>query len=118
MTGATRLPESLAALGTPLFEETLKREVGRLTGEILPLQAALTRGSYASDRVDGVILLSTSESADSVTIKAGLQYAGIIAGCGCADDPTPDNETVEYCEVLIEISKDSAAARISLLPDA
>ena len=118
MTGSARLPESLAAWGTPMFEETLKREVGLLTGEILPLQAALTRGSYASDRVDSVILLSNSESEDSVNIKAGLQYAGIIAGCGCADYPTPDNETVEYCVVLIEISKDSAAVLISLLPDA
>ena len=118
MKTAIRLPGSLAAWETSEFEETLKREVGRLTGEMLPLQAALTHGSYASDKVSGVILLSTSESADSVIIKAGLHFTGVIAGCSCADDPTPNNETIEYCEVLIEIDRKSAKASISLLPDA
>ncbi|MEJ2315356.1 MAG: hypothetical protein P8Y83_00180 [Gammaproteobacteria bacterium] len=113
----TCLPASLAAWGTPEFEETFKREVGRLTAEMLPLQAALTHGSYASDRVNGVILLSTSESADSVIIKAGLHFTGVIAGCSCADDPTPNNETVEYCEVRIELDRKSARASISLLTD-
>jgi len=118
MKAAARLPDSLAAWGTSLFEETLKREVGELSGEVLPLQAALTHGSYASDRVSGVIVLSTSESADSVIIKAGLHFTGIIAGCSCADDPTPNNQTVEYCEVRIEIDRQSAGASISLLADA
>jgi hypothetical protein len=118
MAAAARLPESLATWGTPLFEETFKREVGRLTGQVLPLQGGLTHGSHASDRVNGVILFSTSESADSVIIKTGLYFTGIIAGCSCADDPTPNNETVEYCEVLIEIDRKSASASISLLADA
>ena len=118
MSTTTRLPDSLAAWGTSEFEETLKRELGRLTGEVLPLQAALTHGSYASDKVSGVILLSAAEAADSVIIKAGLQFTGVIAGCSCADDPTPNNETVEYCEVRIEIERKSARASISLLADA
>ena len=117
MKTATGLPESLAAWGTPEFEETFKREVGRLTAEMLPLQAALTHGSYASDSVNGVILLSTSESADSVIMKAGLHFTGVIAGCSCADDPTPNNETVEYCEVRIELDRKSARASIALLTD-
>lgn len=118
MKTTTHLPDSLAAWGTSKFEETFKREVGTLTGEVLPLQAALTHGSYASDKVNGVILLSTSESTDSVIIKAGLHFTGVIAGCSCADDPTPNNETVEYCEVRIEIDRKSARASISLLADA
>ncbi|MGD9096237.1 MAG: hypothetical protein PVJ58_10040 [Chromatiales bacterium] len=117
MKTATGLPESLAAWGTPEFEETFKREVGRLTAEMLPLQAALTHGSYACDSVNGVILLSTSESADSVIMKAGLHFTGVIAGCSCADDPTPNNETVEYCEVRIELDRKSARASIALLTD-
>lgn len=112
-----RLPDALAAWGTSEFEETLKREVAQLTGEVLPLQAGLIQGSYASDKVDGVILLSTSESADSVIIKAGLHFTGVIAGCSCADDPTPNNETVEYCEVRIEIDRKSAGTSIFLLAD-
>ncbi len=118
MSTTTRLPDSLAAWGTSEFEGILKRELGRLTAEVLPLQAALTHGSYASDKVSGVILLSTSESADAVIIKAGLHFTGVIAGCSCADDPTPNNETVEYCEVRIEIDRQSAGATITLLADA
>lgn len=117
MSNTIRLPDSLAAWRTSEFEEALKREVGRLPGEVLPLQSALTHGSYASDEVSGVTLLSTSESADTVIIKAGLHFTGVIAGCSCADDPTPNNETIEYCEVLIEIDRKSARASISLLPD-
>jgi hypothetical protein len=67
--------------------------------------------------VNGVILLSTSESADSVIMKAGLHFTGVIAGCSCADDPTPNNETVEYCEVRIELDRKSARASIALLTD-
>ena len=118
MSTTTRLPDSLAAWGTSEFDETLKRELGRLTGEVLPLQAALTHGSYASDKISGVILLSAAEAAGSLDIKAGLYFTGVIAGCSCADDPTPNNETVEYCEVRIEIDRKSAGAAISLIADA
>lgn len=116
MTGHTPvLWNSLRAWGTAAFRETLQREILQLCVEQLPLQAGLTHGSVASESVDAVTLLATQESADTLIVRAGLHYAGIIAGCSCADDPTPNNETIEYCEVQIEIDRQSGAARISLI---
>lgn len=110
------LEKSLRAWGTRTFAQVLQEEVRQLSVDVLPLQAGLTHGSVACDRVDAVILLAMEETADAVIARAGLHYAGIIAGCSCADDPTPNNETNEYCEVRIEIDRQSAAARISLIP--
>ena len=46
----------------------------------------------------------------------GIFYTGVVAGCSCADDPTPVEEQHEYCEVLIEINRATAEAVIRLLP--
>ena len=43
------------------------------------------------------MLLSASEDAGLLRVKAGIFYTGIIAGCSCADDPTPIDELNEYC---------------------
>jgi hypothetical protein len=110
------LDKSLHAWGTAAFAQVLQQEIRKLSVDVLPLQAGLTYGSFACDRVDAVTLLAMEETADAVIARAGLHYAGIIAGCSCADDPTPNNETNEYCEVRIEIDRQSAAARISLIP--
>ncbi|MEZ5541890.1 MAG: hypothetical protein R3F42_07590 [Pseudomonadota bacterium] len=46
--------------------------------------------------------------------RAGLFYTGIIAGCSCADDPTPVEEQAEYCVVDITIDRLTGAATIRL----
>ena len=109
------LENSLRAWGTAAFGETLQREIRQLPPGLLPLQAGLTHGSVASESVDAVTLLATEESADILITRAGLHYRGVIAGCSCADDPTPNNDTIEYCEVQIEIDRQNAAARITLI---
>ena len=49
-----------------------------------------------------------------IRVKAGLAYNGIIAGCSCSDDPTPIDETNEYCEVLFSINKETAETTVEL----
>ena len=44
-------------------------------------------------------------------------YSGIIAGCSCADNPTPVSELNEYCEVQLEIDKKTAETKVALLPE-
>ncbi|MCU0842459.1 MAG: hypothetical protein MUC79_12175 [Thiobacillaceae bacterium] len=113
----SRLPESLRAWGTPEFKGVLKRELERLGSDQLPLQQGLSSSSYALDDKLSVIVLGASEEADRIRVKAGIFYAGIIAGCSCADDPTPVDENVEYCEVLVVIDRRTAEATITLLAD-
>lgn len=109
------LPDTLSSWGSPAFEAAFKKEAAALGASVLPLQQGLTHGSYAIDRVDAVTLLSVTEVGDRLEIRAGLHYAGIIAGCSCADDPTPNNETVEHCDILVVLDRQSAEASISLL---
>lgn len=111
-----RLEQSLQAWGTPDFEAVFKRELAQAAGE-LPLQQGLSQGSYVLDTPVTVIVNRVTEQEQRIQIRAGIFYQGIIAGCSCADDPTPDNETTEYCDVLLDIDRGSACTRASLIID-
>ena len=110
-----QLSKALNAWGTPEFKVVLKTELEQLGAEQLPLQQGLSVGSYATGNNIQVMFISTSEQPGVISAKAGIFYTGIIAGCNCADDPTPVEEHSEYCEVSIEIDKNSAAAKVVLL---
>lgn len=112
-----RLSKSLNAWGTPDFNGTLKLEVEQLDGGQLPLQQGLSFSSVALDSRIEAMVLNVSEDAEAIRAKVGIFYAGIIAGCNCADDPTPVDEQNEYCEVLLSIDKASAETKITLLPE-
>lgn len=109
-----RLTRSLSAWGTPAFRETLKREIEGLGAHDLPLQQGLSAGNYAIDHGLQAMILGVSEGQTSIQVHAGLFYAGMIAGCSCADDPTPVDEISEYCEVQIDIDKASGETTVAL----
>jgi hypothetical protein len=112
-----KLPQTLQAWGTPAFRDALKAEIARLGPGELPLQQGLSGSSYATDTPPQAVLLHATDEGPHLLIKAGLFYAGIIAGCSCADDPTPTEEQTEYCEVMVELDKTTAEARIRLLEE-
>jgi len=62
-----------------------------------------------------VLLHGASATPNTLRVKAGIFYEGVIGGCSCADDPTPDSALTEYCELLLEIDRATAAATVSLL---
>ena len=110
-----RLAEALGAWGTEHFEQTLKREIERIGAEHLPLQEGLSRSSYAVGDKLSVLINNVSDSQGVIRVTAGILYTGIIAGCSCADDPTPVDENTEYCEVRLEIDKKTAETTLVLL---
>jgi hypothetical protein len=110
-----RLSQSLSAWGTTGFEDTLKKEVEQLDVDRLPLQQGLSYTSYATDSQRKVVIIRVSEEVEFIRVKAGIFYSGIIAGCSCADDPTPVDEQNEYCEVQIVLNKRTAEAEVALL---
>ena len=110
-----RLTNSLKAWGASNFEDVLKREVEQIKADALPLQQGLSLSSYVTDSPHKAVIVNVSEEADFIRVKAGLFYSGIIAGCSCADDPTPISEQTEYCEVLFAINKKTAEAKVILL---
>lgn len=113
-----RLPQSLKAWATPAFNQTLKREIEQLAPALLPLQQGLSRTSYATDRPHTAIVLGTAGDAQFIRAKLGIFYAGIVAGCSCADDPTPVTEEDEYCEIQVAIDRTTAQATVTLVDDA
>lgn len=96
------------------FAQSLKSEIERLDARLLPLQQGLSVGGYALFDDVRAMIISIEEQGQSLQVKAGLFYRGVIAGCSCADDPTPMDETSEYCEVVFEIERGSGEARVSL----
>lgn len=109
------LANSLSTWGSPEFARAFSNEVGALDSEQLPLQQGLMQSSHVSDSGFSVVILNSSDTSNTISVKTAIFYSGVIAGSCCSDDPTPLNEQTEYCELLIEISKSTAEAKITLL---
>ena len=116
-TGKIQLPQSLAAWGTSDFDAVLRQELARVGNEQLPLQQGLSGSSYVSNSKPQVMIIRATEDNGAIHVKAGIFYTGIIAGCSCADDPTPVEEQTEYCEVQVDIDKATAAATVTLVEE-
>lgn len=112
-----RLAKSVNAWGTPDFTVILKQEVAQLGVDQLPLQQGLTTGNYVSDTPITVMVHSVTEVGNTIRVKVGIFYQGIIGGCSCKDDPTPGSDINEYCEVQLDIDKTSAIARVMLVSE-
>jgi len=100
-----RLPQSLQAWETPQFAEIFCHEVERLPHGSLPLHLALSMGSHVINRPPKLMLLSSAADETHLTLKAGVFFNTVIAGCSCADDPTPADENNEYCELWFLIDR-------------
>jgi hypothetical protein len=112
-----RLPESVKAWNTPEFRDVVKREIEALDAAALPLQQGLARTSHVTDKPFHAMFLAADETDGKLRVKVGIFYSGIIAGCSCADDPTPIDEVNEYCVVQFDIDSATAEATVALLAD-
>ncbi len=112
-----QLTQSLNAWGSPAFDSILKQEIVQLGAGQLPLQQGLSTSSIALDDTLELMLISAIEDAGFLRVKAGLFYTGIIAGCNCADDPSPVDANTEYCVVRIDIDKTTAESSVTLLAE-
>jgi hypothetical protein len=112
-----RLTCALNAWGTPEFGDVLKREIEQLNADALPLQQGLSAGNYVADRKHSAMILGATEDDRCIHARAGIFYTGILTGCACADDPTPENELVEYCEIGLDLDKTTGETAIRPLPD-
>lgn len=108
------LAEAARAWGTPSFAATLKRELEG-NAALLPLQQALAHSSSVADTPVTVMVEQAAERDGGLRVTVGIFYEGIVAGCSCADDPTPNNLNTEHCRLLLEIDRDSGESRVSLL---
>lgn len=108
------LPDTIAAITSDEFNQVLTRELIGLGLKSLPLQAGLSQGSVALDDDLSVIIMNREDLGEDLKIRAGLFYTSTIAGCNCADDPSPIDKLNEYCEVTLMLNKTTAECRITL----
>jgi hypothetical protein len=108
------LPATLQAWGTPAFESVLCRETQNLGLDVLPLQQGLQHGSHAFADPVQVIHLSSRAAAQALVIRVGVFFTSVIAGCNCADDPTPVGRLNEYCVLELRVDSRTALTTITL----
>jgi hypothetical protein len=108
------LPTLARAWGSETFHSVLKAEIEALGEDKLPLQQGLSQSSYVSNSGYRIMPISEQESDGMLKAHVGVMYRGIIAGCSCADDPTPVDEINEYCEILVTTDLRSGVTTFSL----
>ncbi len=112
-----RLAKAAEAWGNDDFGNILKAEIEQLDAAQLPLQAGLSQSSYVSGDSFQAMIISTNATADHIRARAGIFYAGIIAGCNCSDDPSPVDTQTEHCEVLLDINRATGETTVTLIRD-
>lgn len=111
------LNKALAAWGQDEFPVLLQSEIEQLPHSSLPLQEGLSYSSQVSDEPFQVMMLRVVEEDERIVATTRVLYSGIIAGCSCADDPTPLDTQTESCLLQLSLDKRDASARFDLLPD-
>lgn len=111
---AVSLQRSLAAWGTPQFDDVFKRELEAVPVDVLPLQLGLSRGTSVLDEPRNVMIIAVTDTAQSIHARVGVFYSGILAGCSCADDPTPVEAQPEYVELALDIDKTTGEAHVRI----
>ena len=110
-----RMSRALEAWGTQDFCDVVKQELMRLKVDQLPLQEAISQGNYVLDEPISVMNVKADESGETIRARAGIFFLTVIAGCNCADDPTPVEKINEYCEILVNIDKKTALVSVDLI---
>lgn len=111
----THFSAAITAWDTTDFTPQLVKAMHALGVRGLPLQKALSQGSVALDDDMMVRVLRSEAQDDQIRVKVSIQYTSIIAGCSCADDPTPQSVLPEYCELALTIDRRSGLAEVQLL---
>lgn len=112
-----RLTKALDAWGSESFKAVLRKEIEQLSHHELPLQQGLSHSSQVSDEPFQAVILRVDETPQQILATASLFYSGVVAGCSCADDPTPIDTVTECCTLEIRIDKASAEANFLLRDD-
>ena len=110
-----RLSSALRAWGTSDFDDVFRQELMKLNIDQLPLQKAISMGNYVIDAPITVMNINAAETAGAVRVRAGIFFQTVIAGCNCADDPTPASSINEYCEIQLDIDKSTSTASVNLV---
>ena len=108
----SKLLDALQQSQPGLLEKTLKHELENLPAGTLPLEKGTSRGGFVDDSDISVTVITVKQAENSMQAKVGVFFTEIIVGCGCGDDPMPENA---YCEMLISIDRTTFAAKFEVI---
>lgn len=111
------LPDTLAAWSDADFSSVLEAELAALPAGVLPLVRAMSQGSAPGSSPIRITLLGRDSDGEKKVLNVGVFFTSIIAGCSCADDPTPVEELPEYAQLCLIIDPVSGAAEVVLNED-
>ncbi len=109
-----RMSKSISRWGQPDFTATFIAEASALPAHQLPLQRAMSVGNMVTDDAPQIMVNASYERDDRIVVRTGVFFSSIIAGCSCADDPTPVDINSEYCELEFTIDRSSAETSITI----
>lgn len=110
------MPRTRAAWDSADLDPVARAELQALSDH-LPLQQALCHSDRVTDQPPSVLILARRRTPDSLQLRVGVFYTGVIAGSCCADDPGPLQEITEYCQLQLDIDPATGVASITLLDD-
>lgn len=108
-----RMPDTVAAWNTPAFAVVMKRELAAQAA-MLPLQQAAASTSVVLDVPPEILFIGAAAREGQIDIRIGVFFSGIVAGCSCADDPTPVEPQPEYCELQLSVDTVTADTTVTL----
>ena len=98
----------------PEFKDRLREAIMQLPESEFDLQQALKLGSVALPETLEIMIMQRRDDDTEIRFHSGLFFESMIAGCNCADDPTPADTLQEYCEADISISRETGIIQIQL----
>ena len=107
-----KLPNILENCRAGAIEAVLKRELENLPTGTLPLHLCTSRGGYVDDSDISATVIDVKQAEHHLLCKVGIFFSEIVVGCGCGDDPFPENA---YCELMVSIDKTTAGAEFEVI---
>ena len=92
----------------------LRDELRALPDDVLPLQQSLRHGSIALKDELEPLIYACRRTGDDFELDCELFYHSIVAGCQCADDPSPEERLTESVRLLISLRAPDGTAQIRL----
>lgn len=97
------------------FEQELLEALMELGVDGLNLQTALRHGSYALADTLQLSILSRSCEEHGIELRVSAFFDSVIAGCSCADDPTPLDTVSEHCVLNVTLDKQRHDLRVEVV---
>ncbi|MGV6818318.1 MAG: hypothetical protein ACWA44_13755 [Thiotrichales bacterium] len=98
-----------------MFEQELLRVLMELGVDGLNLQTALRHGGYALADTLQLSILSRSCDEHGIELRVSAFFDSVIAGCSCADDPTPLDTVSEHCVLNVTLDKQRHDLRVEVV---